>query len=176
MSDTKVVTGLVRLAFLKVWQPEVDKDDATKKFYKACLMIPKKDKQTIKKIEAAVEAAAAAQWAGKRPKGLRFPLHDGDEDQDLDKYPEFAGFMYLNCKAKKKPGLLDASREEILDEDEVYSGAWGKVSLNFYAYDRTDGKGIGVGLNAIQKLKDDENLSGGGWSKDDFEDEEEDDI
>jgi hypothetical protein len=27
-------------------------------------------------------------------------------------------------------------------------------------------------LNAIQKLKDDDNLSGGGWSADDFEDED----
>lgn len=171
MSDTKVVTGLVRLSYLKVWQPEADDDG--NKFYKACLLIPKKDKTTLKKIEAAVEAAIAAKWGTKRPKGLKLPLRDGDEDKDA---PEFENMFFLNCKAKKKPGLLDASREEILDEDEVYSGAWGKVSINFYTYERPDGKGVAVGLNAIQKLKDDENLSGGGWSKDDFEDEEEDDI
>lgn len=166
MSETKVVTGLVRLSYLKVWQPETDEDG--KKFYKACLLIPKKDKETIRKIEAATEAAIAAKWGTKKPKGLRLPLRDGDEDKDS---PEFEGMLFLNCKSKSKPGLLDASREEILDEAEVYSGAWGKVSLNLYTYDRPDGKGVGVGLNAIQKLKDDENLSGGGYSKDDFEDE-----
>jgi hypothetical protein len=169
MSETKVVTGLVRLSYLKVWQPEVD--DEGKKFYKACLLIPKKDKATLAKIEAATEAAIAAKWGTKKPKGLRTPLRDGDDDKDA---PEFENMMFLNCKSARKPGLLDASREEILDEDELYSGAWGKVSINFYAYDRPDGKGVAVGLNAIQKLKDDDNLSGGGWSKDDFE--EEDDI
>jgi hypothetical protein len=167
MSETKVVTGLVRLSYLKVWQPEADQSG--KKFYKACLLIPKKDKATLAKINKAVEAAIEAKWGAKKPKGLHLPLHDGDEKEGA----EFGGMMYLNCKSARQPGLLDASREEILDEDEVYSGCWGKVSINFYAFDK-EMKGVGVGLNAIQKLKDDENLSGGGWSKDDFE--EEDDI
>jgi len=167
MSETKVVTGLVRLSYLKVWQPEVDDDG--KKFFKACLLIPKKDKATVKKIEEATQAAIAAKWPGKPPKGVKLPMRDGDEDKDA---PEFEGMFFLNCKSAKKPGLLNAAREEILDEDEVYSGAWGKVSINFYAYERPDGKGIAVGLNAIQKLKDDENLGGGGWSVDDFEDED----
>jgi hypothetical protein len=167
MSDTKVVTGLVRLSYLKVWQPEAD--ESGKKFYKACLLIPKKDKATLKKIEDAVEAAIAAKWGSKRPKGIKLPLRDGDDEKDG---AEFENMMFLNCKSARKPGLLNASREEILDEDEVYSGAWGKVSINLYAYERPDGKGVAVGLNAIQKLKDDENLSGGGWSADDFEDED----
>lgn len=168
MNDTKVVTGLVRLSYLHVWQPQVDDDG--NKFYKACLLVPKKDKQTLKKIDAAVEAAIAAKWGTKKPKGLKLPLRDGDEEKEQE---EFEGMMFLNCKSKKQPGLLNARREEILDEDEVYSGAWGKVSIGFYAYERPDGKGIAVGLNAIQKLKDDDNLSGGGWSADDFDDEEE---
>ena len=168
MSDAKVVTGLVRLSYLKVWQPEAD--ESGRKFYKACLLIPKKDKATLAKIEKAVNAAIAAKWPGKAPKGLKLPLRDGDDEKDGQ---EFENMMFLNCKSVRKPGLLNASREEILDEDEVYSGAWGKVSLNFYAYERPDGKGVAVGLNAIQKLKDDENLSGGRWSADDFEDEDE---
>lgn len=176
MSDTKLTTGLVRFAFLKIWEPEVDKDDPGKKFYKACLMIPKKDKATIKKIEEATMAAATAKWGSKVPKNIKKPLKDGDEDQDLDKYPEFEGFMYLNCKCKRQPGIIDAKREEILDEEEVYSGAWGKASIDTYVFDRADGKGVAVWLNALQKLKDDERLSGGGWSVDEFEDEDEDDI
>ena len=167
MSELKVVTGLVRLAFLKVWEPETD--DNGKKKYKACVLIPKKDKATIKKIEAATQAAASAKWP-KQPKGLKLPLRDGDEEKDGE---EFESMMFLNASSMRRPGLLDASREEILDQDEVYSGCWGKVSLNFYAYDIEGSKGVAVGLNAIQKLKDDDNLAGGGWSADDFEDEDE---
>ena len=168
MNDTKVVTGLCRLSYLKVWEPETDENG--QKFYKACVLIPKGDKATLKKIERAVEAAITAKWGTKRPKGLRLPLRDGDEEKDGE---EFENMMFFNCKTKRQPGLLNARREEILDESEVYSGAWGKVSVNLYTYDRPDGKGVAVALNAIQKLKDDENLSGGGWSADDFDEEEE---
>lgn len=169
MSETKVVTGMVRLSYLKIWQPETD--EAGKKFYKACILIPKKDHSTLKKIEAAIKAATTAKWGSKVPKNLRTPLRDGDEEKDS---PEFKNMMFFNCKSARKPGILNAAREEIIAEDEVYSGAWGKVSVNFYAYERPDGKGVAVGLNAIQKLKDDENLSGGGWTSDDFEDESDD--
>lgn len=170
MSETKVVTGLVRLSYLKVWQPEANEQG--QKFYSACILVPKKDKKTKAKIDAAIAAAITDKWGTKKPKGLKLPLRDGDEEKDDE---AFEGMLFFNCKSKKQPGLLDASREEILDEDEVYSGAWGKVSVGFYAYERPDGKGVAVGLNAIQKLKDDESLAGGGWSADDFEDEDADD-
>lgn len=168
MSDTKVVTGLVRFSYLQVWQPVTD--DSGKKKYKACLLIPKKDKATLRKIDAAVNAAIAAKWGSKPPKGLKLPLRDGDDEKDGE---EFEGMKFVNCTTTRKPGLLDARREEILDEEEVYSGAWGKASINFYAFEADGNKGVAVSLNALQKLKDDENLSGGGWSADDFEDEEE---
>jgi len=166
MSELKVVTGLVRLSYLKVWEPETD--DKGKKKYKACILIPIKDKATLKKIEAASEAAKLAKWP-KPPKGLKMPLRDGEEKDG----EEFESMMFLNASSMRRPGLLNAAREEILDQDEVYSGCWGKVSLNFYAYDVEGSKGVAVGLNAIQKLKDGDNLAGGGWSADDFEDEDE---
>lgn len=170
MSETKITTGLVRLSYARVWAPEADQKGD--KFYSTCVMIPKRDKAGLKKIEAAIEAAIADKWGSKRPKGLKLPLRDGDEEKDGE---EFKGMMFFNCKSKRKPLVLDAKRDEVLDEGEVYSGVWGKINVGFYAFEG-DSKGIAAGFNAFQKLKDDTELSGGGATADDFEDEEEDEI
>lgn len=170
MSETKLRTGLVRLSFVQLFEPKPDKKGD--KFYSCCVMVPKSDKATVKAIKEAVEAAKVAKWGTKAPKGLKLPLRDGDEEKDG---PEFEGMYFFNCKTKSRPGIIDAKREEILDEGEVYSGVWGKVLVDFYAFEGDEAKGVAVGLKAFQKLKDDEKLGGGGWSADDFEDEEEED-
>ena len=68
--------------------------------------------------------------------------------------------MFLNAKSSRKPGVVDADLNAILDKEEFYSGCYGRASLNFYAYDYQGTKGIGVGLNNLQKLEDGERLGG----------------
>ena len=73
-------------------------------------------------------------------------------------------------------GIIDKDRNEILDPDEVYSGSWGRASINFFPYDSNGNKGVGVGLNNIQKLKDGEHLGAARASaEDDFADDFNDD-
>ena len=87
---------------------------------------------------------------------------------------------FLNANSTQKPGIVDRDLNEILDPDEVYSGCWGRASINFFPYNSNGNKGVGVGLNNIQKLKDGERLGGARASAeddfggDDFEDDEED--
>ena len=86
---------------------------------------------------------------------------------------------FLNANSTQKPGIVDKDLNEILDPDEVYSGSWGRASINFYPFNVNVNRGVGVGLNNIQKLRDDERLGGGRASAesdfgDDFEDDEED--
>ena len=66
--------------------------------------------------------------------------------------------FFLNANSTQKPGIVDKDLNEILDPDEVYSGSWGRASINFYPFNTNGNKGVGVGLNNIQKLKDDERL------------------
>lgn len=85
---------------------------------------------------------------------------------------------FLNCNSTQKPGIVDKDLNEILDPDEVYSGCWGRASINFFPFNTNGNKGIGVGLNNIQKLKDDDRLGAARASAesdfggDDFEDDE----
>ena len=84
--------------------------------------------------------------------------------------------LFLNANSTRKPGIVDKDLNEILDPDEVYSGCWGRVSINFYPFNTNGNKGVGAGLNNVQKLKDGERLGGSAASaEDDFSDDYEDD-
>lgn len=178
--STKVVTGKVRFSYVNIFKSRVFQADQDAKF-SICLLIPKEDKATLKKIKAAIDEAIqegiSSKWNGKKPANVKLPLRDGDEER-ADEAPEYEGMMFLNANSTQKPGIVDKDLNEILDPDEVYSGCWGRASINFYPFSVNGNKGIGVGLNNVQKLKDGEHLGAARASAesdfdDDFEDDDE---
>jgi hypothetical protein len=175
---SKVVTGKVRFSYVKIFQPEVTDDGREK--YSMCVLIPKKDAVTIKKIKSAIDEVkmsekAKSKWGGRIPATLKTPLRDGDEE-----YPdkaEYAGMYFINASSYgQKPGVVDAGLNPVIDSTEVYSGCYGRVSISLYPYANTGNKGIAVALNNVQKLEDGDNLSGRTKAEDDFKDGFEDDI
>lgn len=162
MAKSQVVTGKVRFSYVNIFRSRAFTADGDAK-YSICLLIPKKDQKTLAKIKTAIEdtkrKGMAEKWGGKIPKNLHLPLRDGDEER-ADEAPEYAGMYFLNATAKEKPGIVDENGNEILDPNEVYSGCWGRAGFNLFAYDNNGNRGIGVGLNTIQKLQDDERLGG----------------
>ena len=173
MSKTKIVTGPKTLfSYANVWEPRANEEGETPK-YSVAVLIPKSDTVTIEKINAAVAAAAEegkAKLGGKVPKNLKQPLRDGDTDSDNEDY---AGYMFFNASSTRKPQIVDADVNPIMDRDEFYSGCIGRASINFYAFNVGSNKGIAAGLNNIQKLEDGERLGGGAASaSDDFGDDD----
>lgn len=167
---TKVVTGKVRFSYLHVFEPKAIEDGQTPKF-SANILIDKKDKKTLKKIEAAIDAAkedGKGKLGGKIPKKLKTPLRDGDEEREDD--PTYEGMMFIAANSTRRPGVVDEELNKIIDPDEFYSGCYGRASINFYAYNTGGNKGIAAGLNNLQKLEDGERLSGGTTAEDDFGD------
>lgn len=181
MQATKVITGKVRFSYAHVFRPSAVNDGEDKK-YSVSLIIPKSDKKTVAAIEAAIEAAreqGKAKWGGKIPKKLYLPLRDGDVEKEEDEAYENAYFV--NASSKTKPGLIDKFKREIEDEDEFYSGCWGRASINFYPFDAKGNRGVAAGLNNLMKLEDGEPLGGRASAESDFEDyfedtEEDDDL
>lgn len=178
--STKVVTGKVRFSYVNIFKSRAFQADQDAKF-SICLLIPKEDKATLKKIKEAIDEAIqegiSSKWNGKKPANVKLPLRDGDEER-ADEAPEYEGMMFLNANSTQKPGIVDKDLNEILDPDEVYSGCWGRASINFYPFSVNGNKGIGVGLNNVQKLKDGEHLGAARASAesdfdDDFEDDDE---
>lgn len=165
MSETKVVTGPgIRFSYAQVFEPKAMDENSEPK-YSVTLLIPKKDKVTIAKIEKAIKAAElegkSKTFGGKIPKTYRYPaLRDGDEEMP-DK-EEYENCFFVSAKSSTKPGLVDENTNEIIDRSEFYSGCYGRASINFYPYNKGGNKGIACGLNNLQKLEDGENLGGGG--------------
>ena len=177
MSETKVITGKVRASYAHVWEP-VSREEGQDAKYSVSLIIPKSDKKTIEKIEAAVEAAkeaGKAKFGGKIPKVLKLPLRDGDVDREDDE--NYKDCYFINASSTSKPGIVDKNVDPIMDRDEFYSGVYCRASVNFYAFNVSGNKGIACGLNNLQKLEDGPRLSGGASAADDFGSlEDEDDL
>jgi hypothetical protein len=172
-TPTKVITGPARLSYAHVWEPAAIGDSAEKK-YSVALLIPKSDPKTVDAIYAAVEYLEAefkAKNKGKLPAKWKTPVRDGDEEKPDD--PAYAGHYFFNAVSKNKPQIVKAMAGklvEITDEDEVYSGCYARVSVNFYTFDVNGNKGIAAGLNNILKVKDGDRLAGGASAEEDFGD------
>ena len=167
-SNTKVVTGIVRLSYANVWEPASINGSNPK--YSVSLIIPKSDAKTIAAIKEGV-----AKFGGKvPPKGaLKLPLRDGDAERDDEAYK---GSYFVNANSTTAPQIVDKAVQPILDRAEVYSGCYARVSINFYAFNTNGNKGIACGLGNIQKVRDGEPLSGRTSAADDFATDLDDDF
>lgn len=168
--STKVITGLVRFSYAQVFTPKAIKEGDEPK-YSVSILIPKTDTVTLEKINKAIEAAKVAGIAkigknGKVPAGIKLPLRDGDTEREDDQ--NYEGHYFINASSFKAPGIVDKSCQPILDQDEFYSGCYGRASINFYAFNSNGNKGIACGLQNLQKLKDGERLAGGSTAEEDF--------
>lgn len=172
---SKVVTGKVRFSYANIWTPKSINGSEEK--YSVSLIIPKSDAKTIEEIQVAMEEAkqeGIAKFGGKIPANLKLPLRDGDIDRPDDE--AYQGCYFINANSKDKPQIVDKKVKPILDPNEVYSGCYGRASINFYAFNQNGNKGIACGLGNLQKLEDGEPLSGHSRAEDDFEAYGEDDF
>ena len=87
---------------------------------------------------------------------------------------EYANAYFVNANSATAPGIVDADRQPTIDTSEVYSGVYGRASINFYAFNSNGNKGIACGLNNLQKIRDGEPLGGKSRPEDDSADEDED--
>jgi hypothetical protein len=176
-SKSKVITGVnTRLSYFHGWEPVSINGGAEK--YSVSVLIPKSDKETLKAIEAAVDAAieeGIAKFGGKRPNkaAIKLPLRDGDIERDDEAYK---GHYFVNANSTTAPQIVDKAVKPILNRDEVYSGCYARVSLNFYAFNSNGNKGVACGLGNIQKIKDGEPLGSRSLASDDFTSLEDDDF
>lgn len=169
----KVITGpSTRWSFANVWEAK-SINGGTPKF-SVSLIVPKNDTKTVAKIKAAIEAAYREGEAKLKGNGktvpplsaIKTPLRDGDTERPDD--PAYANAYFVNANSTTAPGIVDADRQSILERSEVYSGVYGRASINFYAYNSSGNRGIACGLNNLQKIRDGEPLGGKSRAEDDF--------
>lgn len=169
----KVITGPdTRWSYANVWEAK-SINGGTPKF-SVSLIIPKSDTRTLNRIKAAIEAAYKEGESKLKGNGktvpplssIKQPLRDGDIERPDDE--AYANAYFVNANSATAPGIVDSNLDPILERSEVYSGVYGRASINFYAFNSNGNKGIACGLNNLQKIRDGESLGGKSRAEDDF--------
>lgn len=171
---TKVLTGEVRLSYANLTAPRAAQQGGDSK-YGVTLLIPKTDTATYQDIVSSIEAAAQdAQgklWNGVRPPVLPQPLHDGDgvRENGTPYGTECKGHWVMTASTKNKPQVVHQSNitSELAPQD-IYSGMYARVTVNFFGYLNAGKKGVGCGLGNVMKTRDGEPLAGGASADADF--------
>lgn len=167
--NTKVVTGInTRLSYANIWEPK--SINGGKEKYSVSLIIPKSDTKTVTAIEKAIDAAieeGIGKFGDKKPNkvALKLPLRDGDLEKDDVNYKDA---YFINANSITAPQIVDKQVQPILDQAEVYSGCYARVSISFYAFNTNGNRGVACGLGNIQKIRDGEPLGGHSSASDDF--------
>ena len=174
---TKVLTGEVRLSYEHLSTPYANQNQpGSEPKYSVTLLIPKTDAATKADIDqsmqAAYEAAVKDRWQGARPQLRNALIYDGDGFRnDGSKFgPECAGHWVITASSKRKPMVVDISNINVeLAPQDIYSGMYARVTINFFSFNSHGNKGIGCGLGNVMKTRDGEPLSGGATAQSDFE-------
>ena len=181
---TKVITGPeTRWAYVNVWEPR--SFDGSPARYSVCLIIPKTDVGTLRKIQRAKMAAwqvwlarPDGGWNSSTEEFVRDPLHDGDLERPDD--PAYENAFFLHATSLWAPEIVDENLEPVKNREQVYSGVYGRASIRFFAYKGSDGTaGITARLNHLQLLSSGEMLGGRSTAQEDFalaEDEDDPDF
>lgn len=105
---------------------------------------------------------------------IKTPLRDGDIERPDD--PAYANAYFINANSATAPGIVDADRNPVLTRSEVYSGVYGRASINLYAFNSNGNKGIACGLNNLQLIRAGEPLGGKASAESDFATDADDDF
>jgi hypothetical protein len=161
----KVITPKFRVSFPSVFKPTAFENQTPK--YSLVMLFPKTE--DLSKLKAAVLAAGIEEWGPKEkwPKGLKLPFRDGDTKPEREGYP--GHFFVSASNSKRKPGLVDHRKEEIINPEDFYAGCFARAEIIAFAYDKAGNKGISFSLQNIQKLGDGPEFSGRKRAQDTFD-------
>ncbi len=158
-----LVTPEFRAAFISVFRATSMKNtDGTtsKPKYSIRAAFPPTAKLDALKKEA--QAAAVEKWGDKLPKTLRNPFRLNEElEAPIVGIGDDWIIMSFSANEDRRPGVVDAKLQDIIDDADVYSGAWYRCQVRAFAYDTAGNKGVSFGLQNVQKLRDDDPLGNG---------------
>lgn len=162
MADS-FITPEFRAGFISVFKTTSSKNaDGTQgkpKFSVRALFPPTTDMSRFKKD---AEQVVKDKWGDKIPKNLRSPFRVNEElDNPVAGIGDDWIVMTFSANEDRRPGLVDRNLQNIIDEADVYSGAWYRAQVRAYAYETAGNKGASFGLQNLQKMKDGDPLGGG---------------
>ncbi len=140
----------VRLAWVHLEEPRAAVEGAEPKY--SVVMIISKNHSQVVEIKAAMQAAIAAKWGTKAPKGLRSPLRDGDatdESGERVKGAEYTDCFFITAASKKPVDVVAGKDRSRATSEHMRGGNFASIKIGFYGYDAAGNRGVGCGLNGV---------------------------
>lgn len=163
MPSENLITPEFRAAFISVFKATAMKNadgSINKPKYSIRAAFPPTAKLDALKKEA--ESVAREKWGDKIPKTLRSPFRTNEElENPIPGIGDDWVVMTFSATEDRRPGIVDAKLQDIIDDADVYSGAWYRAQVRAFAYENAGNKGVSFGLQNVQKLRDDDPLGNG---------------
>ncbi len=170
-SAGNIVTPKARLSYPYLLEPSPTSKtkDGKNKYTLAILIPPSADISMLKKAagEAAIEEFGAEKVKTLMGLGqFNTPFLDAFAKSRTEKNPagdeQFRDWVLIRATSVQKPGIVDASANNIDDASQVYPGRWACVSLRPFTYQARAGghAGVSFGLQNVQLLDHDTPLAG----------------
>jgi len=166
--NTRLVTGEVRFSYANLLTPRTENGDTEPK-YSTVVLLPKSDVDTKQRIDFAIQQAIeegrVGKWNGVVPPTVATPVYDGDgvRQNGMPFGEECRGHWVFTAKtnAKYPLNIVDLGFNPIITPTDIYSGMYGRIAVDFKAYDHAGRKGIGCYISTnVQKTRDGEPLAG----------------
>jgi hypothetical protein len=189
-TPTRLVTSLARASYPSVFSPRAVKE-GDKPRYSLAIMIPPEsvlktmpdaDKliadraRFLKELNAAIPYATKKKFGDNPPPNLRKSIYKAEEVGKGECYEPGWICLRAAAPADKKPTVLLATKDPQTQkwlpcpQEDFYAGCWMRASIDIYGYAQPMSKGIAVGLNFVQKLKDGDRLDSRAVAEDEFDD------
>ncbi len=149
----KVITPKFRVSFPEVFEAKSFQGGKAK-FSVVMLFDVKEDIQPLKDM---AKRAIAKKWGDNPPAALKSPFKDGN----LKEYDGYKGCIFASANSLYQPGVVDETRQPIINPNDFYAGCYAVASVNAFCYDTAGNVGVSFGLQNIMKVNDGEPLAGG---------------
>jgi hypothetical protein len=155
-----VLTPKFRGVFVSVFKASAMKGQvgAKPKFSIKAAFPPDADLSALKKEAAEV---GTEKWGAQLPKLMRNPFRKNEDlENPVVGIPDDWVIMTFSANEDRRPGIVNARNEDIIDESEAYSGAYYRAQVRAFAYDSAGNKGVSFGLQNVQKMAEGDPLGG----------------
>lgn len=160
-------------SFVTLLEPKPD--DKGKMWFSLTLLYGKSRIAELEPLKKAIETVAVGFFGANAMQlmnggVLRNPLRDGDlrYAQDAGLYKAFKNCFFVGARTSRKPQIIDAAKNEVFSDEDVYSGCLMRASVSIFGYNKAGNKGVALGLNNAQVLKKLERLDGRKSATDEF--------